>query len=245
MGQYYVIATREENSQEIQFIDPDGVKMLEHAWLGATTTQDIFSHLLSRPMTVAWVGDYACRAGEYDEISGKWRSYPQPIHTPTRPALFAGAEGEKRAEFVLAAYKSWWGADYDARKGKAVKFSHNPEDEFDPANFVIVNDTKKLFIDCKHQIALYTKTEKYGEAEYKHCINPLAILCDASQEDAGGDYHGANMWASGIWCGDIIRVEKRDEFLAGVRDTDFEEFSVPFTDSMRIMRDNSLDNLKG
>lgn len=251
MGQYYVIATREPKSKTIQCIAPNGIKMMEHAWLDCSTTRDVFTQLLHRPMQVAWVGDYACRAGEYNDVTHEWEAYPQPVLAPNRPALYAGREGKARAKFVLAAYKSWWAASETVQARHQIKFEYE-DDNFNPADFVIVNDSKKLYIDCKHQIALYTQTEKYGNTEYKSCVNPLAILCDASQEDAGGDYHGANMWASGIWCGDIIRVEKREDFLAinngladdyRTREQGYEEFSVPFTDTMRVMTDTCLDNL--
>lgn len=251
MGQYYVIATQEPNTNAIQLIETSSSKMMEHAYMHDATTRNIFTQLLNRPQHVGWIGDYACTEYERDE-EGELVPLPAAVLNPTRPALYAGEDGKKRAEFVLGAYNCYWAATDTVRARHIVKFEHE-DDEFNPADFVIVNDTKKLYIDCKHQIALYTFTEKICSSVYKSCVNPLAILCDASQEDAGGDYHGANMWASGLWLGDIIRVCKRDEFLAVnrglaenylTREQGYEEFSVPFTDSWRVLHEDCLDNLK-
>lgn len=228
MGQYYVIAFRNPEDKSISYISPSGIKMMEHAYIHNTSCKKVFKYLYNKPMHVAWVGDYACASNKWDNKKKEWIPC-HPYINVTRPHLYSGEENKDKAEFILNAWEGYWDIDYDFRKHIV---DNEVTSDIDPEKLVIVNKTKKLFINVSHYTALFTEENKY-------CVNPLAILCDTSQEDAGGDYHGINMWASGMWVGDEIYTTDKEEFINSNKidnyDVNYEEFLVPFTDTGRHM----------
>lgn len=218
MGQYYTIAIRKQGNEQMDFIKPNGVKMMEHAWLGTETSEQVFSTLLNNPAQLAWVGDYAVNTMK----DGKKQV--------SRPELFEGRE--QNAEFVLDAHFYYWQTPYELR----YKLENIKPLEVEDSELVIINHTRREYLHLGRHKQLFTIAGQYGG-----CINPLAFLCDASQEFAGGDYCGVNLFMSGRWAGDLIEVKLASDFLAeneakkmalyDVRKTMYAEIIVPLTDS--------------
>lgn len=63
MGQYYTpVLIDEENGDEKRYLSHDygnGLKLMEHSYIGNNFVETICSEILEHPMRVAWVGDYA------------------------------------------------------------------------------------------------------------------------------------------------------------------------------------------
>ena len=63
MGQYYTpVLIDEETNDERKYLSHDygnGLKLMEHSYLGNTFVETICNEIVEHPMRVAWVGDYA------------------------------------------------------------------------------------------------------------------------------------------------------------------------------------------
>ena len=62
MGQYYTPIIKRENGNWEGFSSFDydnGLKLMEHSYIGNTFTETVVKQLLERPGHLAWVGDYA------------------------------------------------------------------------------------------------------------------------------------------------------------------------------------------
>lgn len=218
MGQYYRIAIRKEGEKQINLIRPEGVKMMEHAYIGNFACQAAFKMLLNSPSRVAWVGDYTLYQPE-----GK------PAYIK-RADLFKGRTEARK--FVLAAARYAWGRKHE----KLVDIDEIGMVDGD-ADIVIINHDKKQYINLRR----YKQFFSYASWGHIWCINPLAILCDASMEFAGGDYCGANISFDGLWSGDVIEVKIASDFIPenekkalGMyeeRHSMYEELLVGFTDT--------------
>lgn len=231
MGQYYRIAIRKDGEKQISLIRPDGVKMMEHAYIGNFACQAAFKMLLNNPARVAWVGDYTLR------------------HPDNKPAYIKRAELFKNRpearKFVLAAARQAW----ERKHEKLVDIDEIGMVEPDE-DIVIINHTKQQYIN----LARYKRLFSYESWGHTWCINPLAILCDASQEFAGGDYCGANISFDGLWSGDVIEVKMASDFIPenekkrlGMyeeRHSMYEELLVAFTDTYQTAELTKFTALK-
>ena len=73
------------------------------------------------------------------------------------------------------------------------------------ANCLLVNHTKKCFIDCDEYYEKNKWFETWEGKDYPWCINPLPLLtCSASH--SGGSYYGINKELCGTWFNDLIEV---------------------------------------
>ena len=63
MGQYYTpVLIDEETNDERKYLSHNygnGLKLMEHSYLGNTFVETVCNEILEHPMRVAWVGDYA------------------------------------------------------------------------------------------------------------------------------------------------------------------------------------------
>lgn len=203
MGQYYVIALKEEGSSELEFVEPVlGFKMMEHAYTKDDVTLTVFQHLWNNPCHVGWIGDYACTSYTYDTFRKKY--------VPSELKLLSDcqylADSKERQEFVMTAYTQYYVDRDELEEPIAIKRSTATLLKEPIEDIVIVNKTKKQYIDMLHYTRMFTHKDGW-------CVNPLAILCDASQEDAGGDYKGMNLFLSGYWIGDVVYTTDRKKFL--------------------------------
>lgn len=72
-------------------------------------------------------------------------------------------------------------------------------------NCLIVNHTKKVYIDCDEYYKRNQWNETWDGEEWIECIHPLPLLtCSGSH--SGGSYHGINYDDCGTWFNDEIEV---------------------------------------
>ncbi len=76
--------------------------------------------------------------------------------------------------------------------------------KFDYDKYLLVNHTKKIYIDLK----------KYIEANDNDgwCLHPLSLLTALGNGLGGGDYHGINENLIGSWAWDKISLENKLDF---------------------------------
>ena len=76
MGQYYLIAVKEEDKPVAVYkpkTDKDqwvGLKLLEHGYLCTNVCKAVGKLLSGRPVQIAWCGDYSDEDGDYDCANG-------------------------------------------------------------------------------------------------------------------------------------------------------------------------------
>lgn len=72
-------------------------------------------------------------------------------------------------------------------------------------NCLIINHTKKLYIDCDKYYERSKVKKKYEGETYFQCIHPLPLLtCSANH--SGGCYYGINEDKCGTWFNDEIEI---------------------------------------
>ncbi len=70
---------------------------------------------------------------------------------------------------------------------------------------LLVNHTKKLFINGNKYFESNKYLEKWGNEEWFECVHPLPLLtCSASH--SGGAYYGINKDLCGTWFNDLLEV---------------------------------------
>ena len=70
---------------------------------------------------------------------------------------------------------------------------------------LLVNHTKKCFIDCDKYFEENSFEENYDGEKWVECIHPLPLLtCSASH--SGGSYYGTEIQKCGTWFNDEIEV---------------------------------------
>jgi len=98
-----------------------------------------------------------------------------------------------------------WGNTTEATKDEFLKDSEMIE-----ADYIILNTTKKLFID----IAAVEKQSKEHNVE-SWPIHPLPILCNSNTESqGGGDFHPEDSRRA-TWKGDTIQIVDKDSTPEG------------------------------
>ncbi len=88
---------------------------------------------------------------------------------------------------------------YKELKSKTVSFS-----KFDYNKYLLVNHTKKIYIDLKQYIS--------NNDEDGWCLHPLSLLTAIGNGLGGGDYHGINENLIGSWAWNTISLEKKKDF---------------------------------
>jgi len=201
MGQYYFpTILREKNGRYFseQFYSHDydnGLKLMEHSYVGNDFTETVLSQLHHKPGRLAWIGDYA-EKGDFAELHRE--------------------DGDAALEALEAAFFRHYKA-FGLRKGK--KYTH-PEavSDFSASRFILNHD-KKVFIDMRKYC------EKCPETDWGATIHPLPLLTAVGNGRGGGDYGGELEEDVGCWCGDLIEVQdaKPNGYADVTEDCFFEE----------------------
>ena len=132
MGQYYhplLIGDDGKSLSANAHEFGNGIKLMEHSWIGNDFVNAVLSFLHENPMRVAWIGDYAT------DIS--------------KPFEFGNGFINSFEEFKPY-YDMVWGKDeiqYIAHDTKPYEL------DFDHKNCFLVNETKGIYIDFEKYIA--------------------------------------------------------------------------------------------
>ena len=200
MGQYYMPTLIEPEDGSIKTLyshDYDnGLKLMEHSYIGNDFMDAVSSLIWKHPMKVAWIGDYSNEP--YD---------PNESYSSKMPH-------EEFMEF----YNSVWTEEGEKKHKvhpepvKHIGIRHK--------NRFIINHTQKCFI----KIGDYISRSKSKELTYwkngKHldepmyfdmCVHPLPLLTACGNDRGGGDYREGfpGYEHVGTWAFDIIEISDK------------------------------------
>lgn len=187
MGQYYRPLMIHENGQEWSAYShafDNGLKLMEHSWIGNNFVNAVLCRIKDNPTRVAWMGDYA------DSIAEESCTFSDGFITSY--------------EDFLAKYKSVWEED------AIIDIpAETPQFELDldhNADCYLVNVTKECYIDMEKYIEKNSSTQRFDELNL-WCINPLPLLTCIGNGFGGGDYHGTiGIGDVGTWAFDKIYI---------------------------------------
>lgn len=187
MGQYYFpTILREKNkrfySEEFYShqYDRNGLKLMEHSYVGNVFTETVIAQLFNKPGRLAWIGDYHAK-GDFAELN-----------SGLPPIL------EKR---FYEHYKCFCcKGDERYKHGKHVRYYNHPDAVSERKGRFILNHDKHCYIDM-------VEYEKNAPKDDWDClIHPLPLLTAVGNGRGGGDFVGVNQEDVGIWAGDLIEV---------------------------------------
>lgn len=187
MGQYYRPLMIFEDGKErsaYSHVFNNGLKLMEHSWIGNNFVNAVLHEIEDRPARVAWMGDYANDAVKDNCNFGD--GYITSV------------------ESFLKKYKSVWG---EYRSVQDIP-SETPQYKLDTncAGCYLVNATKQCYIDMEEYVAENSISGKYGE-DGVWCVNPFPLLTCIGNGMGGGDYRGeVGMEDVGSWAFDKVYI---------------------------------------
>lgn len=202
MGQYYhptIINSRGRVHWLYSHEYGNGLKLMEHSYLGNSFCNAVLSQILRKPMQIAWMGDYAL--DDWD-----------------------GSEPYQRALLKSQFRRTWERVHGDDEKKEKRKIHPEPLPGFEePRNFVgwyLVNHTQKTYVDLGKffEANKWTEKDEWNGREYDYAVNPLPLLTACGNGRGGGDY-----WSEypdhdkvGTWAFDLIEFTDKvpDKYTA-------------------------------
>ena len=185
MGQYYKpLLIADDGTKQTAYSHDygNGLKLMEHSWVGNNFVNAVLQNLESNPQRLAWIGDYA------DSLSDE-------------EYCFGGGYIDDRETF-MELYNALW--NHEESHDTIPKIDMNqPEYKLsnEDADCFIVNLTKRCYIDMEKYVA----ENKKKDGEYFWCINPLPLLTSIGNGQGGGDYRGDEPEV-GSWAFDKIYI---------------------------------------
>ena len=210
MGQYYIpmIISPRKISTLSSHQYGNGLKLMEHSYIGNNFVNAVAGLIYKKPCRVAWMGDYA------DD------KYGDPYESKIPRAA------------LLKYYRMAW---RDDREKRMVRPDDSVINMADPGLFLI-NHTQKEYIDLDHyrrESEWFEENNMYDPAcdpfvQEPWCINPLPLLTACGNGRGGGDYHDCfpNYDKVGIWAFDSIE-------LSDEKPADYSLFTVVFSEKER------------
>lgn len=182
MGQYYRTLLIFENDlmecANAHHYD-NGVKLMEHSWVGNDFVNAVLGAIENNPARVAWVGDYAM-----DGLPDDWCT---------------GAGFITSRKQFRDYYDRLWDNKIKSLPKTTKLFDLNMESK----DCYIVNKTKQTYIDLEKYIAENSR-QRFGSA---WVINPLPLLTAIGNGNGGGDFYGLpGKDDVGTWAFDKIYV---------------------------------------
>ena len=232
MGQYYK-PTVEKDGEVSVFYSHDydnGLKLMEHSYIGNDFVNAVSTKILKSPGRVAWIGDYSnSGADEYgDDPYEKKLPYES---------------------FVKMYEKAW---------GEHEEYPHPapaPILEDDCNGMYLVNHDIKCYIALEDYVKANKWTErgvwkdgKIDESEtYDMCVHPLPLLTACGNGRGGGDYFAQypDYEFIGTWAFDLLEItdEKPEEYTATMYTFTEQRLSVAAIDGRKELV-SSLEGVK-
>ena len=198
MGQYYVpvLIGEDESIRTLYSHDYDnGLKLMEHSYIGNNFVNAVLTELWKKPARVAWIGDYS------DAYQGD--RYEEKL---------------SHDAFMRYYHAAWKDRDkHRVRPAPSVIIDMGSTERY------LINHTQRSYIDIADYIALNTLTEKGAwrngaydpNATYEMCVHPLPLLTACGNNRGGGDYYHPrpDHALAGSWAFD--RIECSDAFPDG------------------------------
>lgn len=184
MGQYYKpFLIGEHNKQFI--INPheydNGMKLMEHSYVGNYVTNAVRTLLLNQRKRVAWMGDYA--------------------DTECGDAYEKKLPHDKFMQY----WKACWG-DHPKKCDHPYSMDYDETNK----GWYLINHTQKCFIEMDAYIAESTVWETWGGKKVPVIIDPLPLLTACGNDRGGGDFHKGCIGYEnvGIWAFDVLEFSQ-------------------------------------
>ena len=207
MGQYWKPVVEGKDGKRYSIISHqfnNGLKFMEHSYIGNILPSIIMWKLYKNPMFTTWVGDYC------DE-----RLVGNGLKGPTGSELW---DDRHIIYFTNASSRPiWLGIDEDMNcntEELSDETMKQISEMFDNniADYILVNHTKRMYLSFEEYMQIpYNLNSRLKDWELK--IHPLPVLVAApSMGDGMGDFHAAratNYNKVGTWSWDLISVEDK------------------------------------
>lgn len=184
MGQYYRPLVIFESGEEKYASAHDfgnGLKLMEHSWIGNNFVNVILHEIEDTPARVAWIGDYA--DAYFDETCNLGSGFITSVE-----------------DFMSKYNDVWESSEIERIPSDTPMFKLDIGD----SDCYLVNTTKKCYIDMEEYVK---KNCSHGYNLDIWCINPLPLLTCIGNGLGGGDYHGiSGKEYIGSWAFDKIYV---------------------------------------
>lgn len=197
MGQYYMPTLIDDNGKVSCLYSHDynnGLKLMEHSWLGNAFVNAVCTQLWKRPQNVAWIGDYS-------------NYYNGDVWEKKMPNIIDYAH----------LYESVWvHEDYKIRP-EVEKIVNEKGFSYNGLSCYIVNHTTNQYINLADY---YNENRYFPELLYDKnntdpwCIHPLPLLTACGNDRGFGDFHDGNRGYElvGTWAFDTIELTDEDNF---------------------------------
>lgn len=194
MGQYYYPTLIDEDKKLHVFYShqyDNGLKLMEHSYVGNNFVNAVVSQIVDNPMKVAWIGDY----------SNDWGGDPYEEKLPRKEfmPLYRCVMARKKYEHPEPIRQ-----DIESISGYLV--NHTQKLVLDLKAYVVANKWREAW-----------KDRLTGEIEeYDMCVHPLPLLTACGNGRGGGDYYDCHPDYDkvGTWAFDRIQLitEKPDGY---------------------------------
>lgn len=177
MGQYYMptLIAKDGTISTLYSHDYDnGLKLMEHSYIGNTFVSAVCTQIWKKPTKLAWIGDYS---------DDPWEGpYTERISQEDFNELYRNVWGDERERFYI--YPKPYG--YLTLKNRCQ---------------YLINHTTKEYVDLESYIEKnkWHKRSEYRRRrdgrviakpyEYDVCIHPLPLLTACGNGRGGGDYY--------------------------------------------------------
>ena len=192
MGQYYH-PTMIDQEGNISWINThaygNGLKLMEHSYIGNSVMNAVFSQIKDHPLRVAWMGDYSNeQEGDAYENKLMWEAF-------------------------LRIYDAVYGDDMEQHLIQPEPMDFDLESK----GWYLVNHTQRQYISMDACMARNKWKESWknwqtGETEeYDMCIHPLSLLTACGNDRGCGDYHAEfpDYNKVGTWAFDLIELTQK------------------------------------
>lgn len=188
MGQYYVPLLVSENNEVMALSAhnfENGMKLMEHSWIGNDLVNAAYALIFGKPKKVAWIGDYAMDQDNPEE------AYTKVMPLGDFQKYYTMAWGDEKTKEIPSLPRS-----YFSRRGLSI-LDHSTRGMY------LINHSRKAFIDLEEYI--WKCTIKTGDMQ-GYCVNPLPLLNACGNGRGGGDFRKGNQGYEnvGIWAFDLL-----------------------------------------
>lgn len=207
MGQYYYPTIIDENDKISYLYSHDynnGMKLMEHSYIGNRFVNAVCSQIWKAPKFVAWIGDYAWpmsseRNEPYEQMATCLLGDASVFEQIFNEVMDDNADAEK--------YKI---------TPDPLELGYEDHD-----GLYLINHTQKIYIDLAEYRRNVEFTESWDGTEHKFAVHPLPLLTACGNDRGGGDYHDVfpDYDKVGTWAFNLI--ELTDEKPLGYRKVEY------------------------
>ena len=179
MGQYYMptlIAKDGTISTLYSHHYDNGLKLMEHSYIGNNFVNAVCTQIWKNPMKVAWIGDYSDIPWE--------GTYTRYISRDDFEEICGNVWGSGRNQFYITP-KPY--AHVSMRNRRRYLVNHTTKEYVDFENYIEENKWHK-----KSEWRTYANGRVVDNKTYEYdvCVHPLPLLTACGNGRGGGDYYG-------------------------------------------------------